>query len=125
MVRFITRYMEPVRRLRLFIKRTIDRRFTVTIATDTVRNAANQVMHKDDIMACYFFRFTLLIPFFSLLLVYLSEEFEKYFNKERGQRRLMLVPQRSLMEILIDSIGCWNKRFSFYSACVSAETKEV
>ena len=28
-------------------------------------------------MACYFFRFTLLIPFFSLLLVYLSEEFEK------------------------------------------------
>ena len=41
MVRFITRYMEPVRRLRLFIKRTIDRRFTVTIATDTVRNTAN------------------------------------------------------------------------------------
>ena len=47
-------------------------------------------MHQDDIMACYFFRVTLLIPFFSLLLVYLSEEFEKYFSKERGQRRLML-----------------------------------
>ena len=28
-------------------------------------------------MARYFFRFTLLIPFFSVLLVYLSEEFEK------------------------------------------------
>ena len=31
----------------------------------------------DDIMACYFFRCTLLIPFFSLLLVYLSEEWKK------------------------------------------------
>ena len=83
----------------VFIKRMIDRTFTVTIATDMVRNTASQVMHSNDIMACYFFRFTLLIPFFSLLLVCLSEEFEKYFNKERGQRRLMLVPQRSLMEI--------------------------
>ena len=54
-------------------------------------------------MACYFFRFTLLIPFFSLLLVCLSEEFEKYFSKERGQKRLMLVPQRSLMEIHQDA----------------------
>ena len=63
-----------------FIKRTIDRRFTVTIATDMVRNTASQVMHSNDIMACYFFRFTLLIPFFSLLLVYLSGEFEKNFN---------------------------------------------
>ena len=77
-------------------------------------------------MAYYFSASSLLIPFFSMLLVYLSEAFEKYFNKERGQRRLMLVPQRSPMEIkLIDSIGCWEKRFSFYSACVSAETKEV
>ena len=73
--------------------------FTVTIATDMVTNTASQVMQQDDIMACYFFRFALLIPFFSLLLVYLSEEFEKYFCKERGQRRLMLVPQMSLMEI--------------------------
>ena len=80
MVRFITRYMARVRRLRFFIKRMIDRRFTVTIATDMVRNTASQVMHQDDIMACYFFRFTLLIPFFSLLLVYLSEEFENNFN---------------------------------------------
>ena len=64
-----------------FIKRTIDRRFTVTIiATDMVRNTASQVMYSDDIMACYFFRFTLLIPFISLLLVYLSEEFEKNLN---------------------------------------------
>ena len=84
-----------------FIKRTIDRRFTVTIiATDMVRNTASQVMYSDDIMACYFFRFTLfLIPFFSLLLVYVSEEFEKKFNEEGEKRRLMLVPQRSLMEI--------------------------
>ena len=37
-------------------------------------------MHSDDIMACYFFRLTLLIPFFSLLLVYLSEEFETKFQ---------------------------------------------
>ena len=36
-VRFITRYMARVRRLRFFfIKRMIDRRFTVTIATDAV-----------------------------------------------------------------------------------------
>ena len=45
MVRFITRYMARVRRLRFFIKRMIDRRFTVTIATDMVRNTASQVMH--------------------------------------------------------------------------------
>ena len=38
MVRFITRYMARVRRLRFYIKITIDRRFAVTIATDTVRN---------------------------------------------------------------------------------------
>ena len=43
-------------------------------------NTASQVMHSDDIMACYFFRFTPLIPFISLLPVYLSEEFEKNFN---------------------------------------------
>ena len=54
-------------------------------------------MYSDDIMACYFFRFTLLIPFFSLLLVHVSEEFEKKFNEEREQRRLMLVPQISLI----------------------------
>ena len=48
MVRLITRYMARVRRLRFFIKRMIDRRFTVTIATHTVRDTANQVMHSDD-----------------------------------------------------------------------------
>ena len=47
-VRLITRYMARVRRLRFFIKRMIDRRFTVTIATHTVRDTANQVMHSDD-----------------------------------------------------------------------------
>ena len=46
MVRFITRYMARVRRLRVFfIKRTLDRRFTVTIATDMVKDTASQVMH--------------------------------------------------------------------------------
>ena len=48
MVRFITRYMARVRRLRFFIKRMIDRRFTVTIATDMVRNTASQVMHSTE-----------------------------------------------------------------------------
>ena len=48
MVRFITRYIARVRRLQFFIKRMIDRRFTVTIATHTVRVTANQVMHSDD-----------------------------------------------------------------------------
>ena len=100
MVRFITRYMARVRRLRFFTKRTIDRKFTVTKATDMVRNIASQAgCTKMISWLVIFFRFTLLIPFFSLLLVYLSKEFEKYFNKERGQGRLMIVPQRSLMEI--------------------------
>ena len=31
-----------------FIKRTIDERFTVTIATDMERNIATQVMHSDE-----------------------------------------------------------------------------
>ena len=55
MVRFITRYMARVRRLRVFIKRMIDIRFTVTIATDMVRNTANQVMHSDEenIVDCF------------------------------------------------------------------------
>ena len=48
MVKFITKYMPRVRRLLFFIKRMIDRRFTVTIATATARNAANQIMHSDE-----------------------------------------------------------------------------
>ena len=36
MVKFITRYMARVRRLCFFVKRMIDRRFTVTIAADAV-----------------------------------------------------------------------------------------
>ena len=47
MVKFITKYMPRVRRSLFVTKRMIDRRFTVTIATETVRNAANQVMHSD------------------------------------------------------------------------------
>ena len=55
MVRFITRYMARVRRLQFFMKRTIDIRFTVTIATDMVRNRASQVMHYDDTWLVIFF----------------------------------------------------------------------
>ena len=44
-----------------------------------VRTTANQVMHWDDIMAWYFFRLTLLIPRFSLLLVY---TFQKNLKKK-------------------------------------------
>ena len=47
-VKFITKYMARVRRLVFFIKRMIDSKFTITIATDTVRNTANQVMHSDE-----------------------------------------------------------------------------
>ena len=47
MVKFITKYMPRVRRLLFVMKRMIHRRFTVTIATETVRNAANQLMHSD------------------------------------------------------------------------------
>ena len=63
MVRLITRYMARVRRLRFFIKTMIDRRFTVTMATHTVRVTANQVMHSDewhDLFSFTPFRFTLL-----------------------------------------------------------------
>ena len=47
-VKFITKYMLRVRRLLFVMKRMIDRRFTVTIATVTARNAANQIMHSDE-----------------------------------------------------------------------------
>ena len=47
-VKFITKYILRERRFLFFIKMMIDRRFTVTIATDTVRNAANQVMHSGE-----------------------------------------------------------------------------
>ena len=47
MVKFITKYMPRVRRLLFVMKRMIHRRFTVTIVTETVRNAANQLMHSD------------------------------------------------------------------------------
>ena len=46
-VRFISRSMARVRRLRFFIRRTIDRRFTVTIATDTVSVTTNLASHAD------------------------------------------------------------------------------
>ena len=60
-VKFITKYMARVRRLLFFIKRMIDRKFTITTATDTARNTANQVMHSDeeDILDFFSFRFKL------------------------------------------------------------------
>ena len=60
-VKFITKYMARVRRLLFFIKRMIDRKFTITIATDAVRNTANQVMHSDeeDILDFFSSRFKL------------------------------------------------------------------
>ena len=56
-VKFITKYMARVRRLVFFIKRMIDSKFTITIATDTVRKTANQVMHsdEDDILDSFLF----------------------------------------------------------------------
>ena len=47
-VKFITKYTPRVRRLLFFMKRMIDRRFTVTIATAPARNAENQMMHSDE-----------------------------------------------------------------------------
>ena len=47
-VKFITKYILRERRVLFFIKMMIDRRFTVTTATDTVRNAANQVIHSGE-----------------------------------------------------------------------------
>ena len=59
-VRFITKYIP---RVLFFIKRMIDRRFTVTIATDSIRNTANQALHSDkEIIAdCFLFASHLLI----------------------------------------------------------------
>ena len=55
-VKFITKYMARVRRLLFFIKTMIDRKFTITIATDSVRNTANQVMHSEgDILDSFLF----------------------------------------------------------------------
>ena len=48
MVRLITRYMARVRRLRFFIKRMIEIRFTVAVAVHTVTNTATQVMHSGE-----------------------------------------------------------------------------
>ena len=66
-VRFITRYMARVRRLRFFKKRTIDIRFTVTIAAATVINTANQVMHSDEenCMTCFLLLLLFASHFFS------------------------------------------------------------
>ena len=46
-VKLITKYMLRVRRLLFFIKRMMERRFTVTIATHPAVNTVNQMMHSD------------------------------------------------------------------------------
>ena len=70
-VKFITKYIPRVRRLLFFIKRMIDRRFTVTIATATARIEANQIMHSDEEKIVDFsFRFPS-----SFRLGYLRKEF--------------------------------------------------
>ena len=61
-----------------------------------VRNTASQVMHSDDIMACYFFRFTLLIPFISLLLVYLSDENGKKFQLRTWTKKVDVVSSEKI-----------------------------
>ena len=48
MVKFITKNMARVRRFLCFIKRMIDRMLTATIATDSMRKTANQILHSDE-----------------------------------------------------------------------------
>ena len=80
-VKFITKYMPRVRRLLLFMKRMIDRRFTVTIATATPRNAANQIMHSDEENIVDFsFRF----PPFNFRLLSGSATYEKNSLSKQG-----------------------------------------
>ena len=91
----------------------------------------NQVMHWDDIMACYFFRFTLLIPCFSLLLVYtfqknLKKKFQlRTWTKKVDVSSAKIANRDTLGRCSTVSVVATNGLISFYSACVSAETKEV
>ena len=81
MVKFIPKYMPRVRRLLFFIKRMIDRRFTVTIATATARNVANQIMHSDEENIVDFsFRF----PPFNSRLLSGSATYEKNSLSKQG-----------------------------------------
>ena len=80
-VKFITKYMPRVRRLLFFMKRMIDRRFTVTIATVTARNVANQIMHSDEENILDFsFRF----PLFNSRLLSGSATYEKNSLSKQG-----------------------------------------
>ena len=95
-VRFITRYMTQVRRLRFFIKRTSDRRFTVTIATDTVRNTASQVMYSDDIMQgskLRLVRSPMRLPFFPwrLKILVWSPKWRSDFRRVKLKRTFHLI----------------------------------
>ena len=55
-----TKYMLRLRRLLVFIKRRMERRFTVTIATNSAVNTVNQMIHSDDetAMLSYFRRWS-------------------------------------------------------------------
>ena len=80
-VKFITKYMPRVRRLLFFMKRMIDRRFTVTIATATARNAANQIMHSgEENIVDFSFRF----PPFNSRLLSGSATYEKNSLSKQG-----------------------------------------
>ena len=94
-VKFITKYMPWVRRLLFFMKRMIDSRFTVTIATATARNAANQIMHSDEENIVDFsFRF----PPFNSRLLSGSATYEKNSLSKQG----LLSWRREWLQILKD-----------------------
>ena len=100
MVKFMTKYIPRVRRSLFVMKRMIDRRFTVTIATETVRNAANQVMHSDvESIVDNFFS----LPTFSCSATYTKMNSSKgcLVGKETlgGElKRMTSSPPRSVME---------------------------
>ena len=64
-VKFMTKYMERVRRLLFFTKIIIDRKFTATTATAIVRDTANHVLHSAEEIAMEIivsFQFSFLLP---------------------------------------------------------------
>ena len=108
-VRFITRYMARVRRLRFFIKRMMEIRFTATIATDVVKVTANQVMHSDEeysmtcflllLYASHFYPFSPVVRL-PLERIWIEWSLITWKRKIGGeQTRLTSVFQRSVMKI--------------------------
>ena len=86
--KFITKYMERVRRLLFFTKRIIDRRFTAITATVIVRDTAYHVLHSAE---------EILLEIIFFLLILFSPPFRKKSNK------VWLVEKRKL-------IRRWTKR---------------